>query len=232
MKKLMKPLALLMAVVMVTLTGCGGSGSDESGSSIIIGQSSEVANLNPMIQPRTPDSNVQCLIFDYLVIPDENLNYVGDLAESWDISDDGTVYTFHLQEGVKWHDGEDFNADDVVFTLTALASPEYTGGNEGRVMSIVGASEYQAGTADSVEGIKKIDDYTVEITLASPNAAFLSNMYVAMLPEHILGEESPADWGNDDFNRAPIGTGKYKFVEWEAGQYISLERNDEYFGTI
>ena len=80
MKKLMKPLALLMAVVMVTLTGCGGSGSDESGSSIIIGQSSEVANLNPMIQPRTPDSNVQCLIFDYLVIPDENLNYVGDLA--------------------------------------------------------------------------------------------------------------------------------------------------------
>lgn len=231
MKKLMKPLALLMAVVMVTLTGCGGSGSDESGS-IIIGQSSEVANLNPMIQPRTPDSNVQCLIFDYLVIPDENLNYVGDLAESWDISDDGTVYTFHLQEGVKWHDGEDFNADDVVFTLTALASPEYTGGNEGRVMSIVGASEYQAGTADSVEGIKKIDDYTVEITLASPNAAFLSNMYVAMLPEHILGEESPADWGNDDFNRAPIGTGKYKFVEWEAGQYISLERNDEYFGTM
>ena len=232
MKKLMKPLALLMAVAMVTLTGCGGSGSDESGSSIIIGQSSEVANLNPMIQPRTPDSNVQCLIFDYLVIPDENLNYVGDLAESWDISDDGTVYTFHLQEGVKWHDGEDFNADDVVFTLTALASPEYTGGNEGRVMSIVGASEYQAGTADSVEGIKKIDDYTVEITLASPNAAFLSNMYVAMLPEHILGEESPADWGNDDFNRAPIGTGKYKFVEWEAGQYISLERNDEYFGTM
>lgn len=232
MKKLMKPLAFLMAVVMVTLTGCGGSGSDESGSSIIIGQSSEVANLNPMIQPRTPDSNVQCLIFDYLVIPDENLNYVGDLAESWDISDDGTVYTFHLQEGVKWHDGEDFNADDVVFTLTALASPEYTGGNEGRVMSIVGASEYQAGTADSVEGIKKIDDYTVEITLTSSNAAFLSNMYVAMLPEHILGEESPADWGNDDFNRAPIGTGKYKFVEWEAGQYISLERNDEYFGTM
>ena len=103
MKKLMKPLALLMAVVMVTLTGCGGSGSDESGSSIIIGQSSEVANLNPMIQPRTPDSNVQCLIFDYLVIPDENLNYVGDLAESWDISDDGTIYTFHLQEGVTWY---------------------------------------------------------------------------------------------------------------------------------
>ena len=232
MKKLRKPLALFLAVLMTAaLAGCGG-GSNDNSSSVIIGQSSEVANLNPMIQPRTPDSNVQCLIFDYLVIPDENLNYVGDLAKDWDISDDGTVYTFHLQEGVKWHDGEDFNADDVVFTLTSLASPEYTGGNEGRVMSIKGAAEYQEGTADSVEGIKKIDDYTVEITLTSPNAAFLSNMYVSMLPEHILAEESPADWGNDDFNRAPIGTGKYKFVEWKAGQYISLERNDDYFGTM
>ena len=232
MKKLKKPLALFLAVLMTAaLAGCGG-GSNDNSSSVIIGQSSEVANLNPMIQPRTPDSNVQCLIFDYLVIPDENLNYVGDLAKDWDISDDGTVYTFHLQEGVKWHDGEDFNADDVVFTLTSLASPEYTGGNEGRVMSIKGAPEYQEGTADSVEGIKKIDDYTVEITLTSPNAAFLSNMYVSMLPEHILAEESPADWGNDDFNRAPIGTGKYKFVEWKAGQYISLERNDDYFGTM
>ena len=90
MKRLMKPLALLLAALMVTLTGCGGGGEDK-GSSIVIGQSSEVANLNPMIQPRTPDSNVQCLIFDFLVIPDENLNYVGDLAKSRDISEDGTV---------------------------------------------------------------------------------------------------------------------------------------------
>lgn len=242
MKKLVKPVALLMAILMGTLTGCGGgtaagtatgeaAGTAASDSSIIIGQSSEVANLNPMIQPRTPDSNVQTLIFDYLVIPDENLNYVGDLAKSWDISEDGTVYTFHLNEGVKWHDGEDFTADDVVFTLTALASPTYTGGNEGRVMSIQGASEYQAGEADSVSGIQKLDDYTVQITLTAPNAAFLSNMYVAILPEHILGNEDPGQWGNDDFNRAPIGTGKYKFVEWQPGQYISLERNEDYFGT-
>lgn len=230
MKKQMKSMIPLLMTLMISLTGCGGGGETNT-NSVIIGQSSEVANLNPMIQPRTPDSNVQNLIFDYLVVPDENLNYVGDLAKDWDISEDGTVYTFHLQEGVKWHDGEAFNADDVVFTLTSLASPEYTGGAEGRVMSIVGAEEYQSGTADSVEGIKKIDDYTVEITLESPNAAFLSNMYTSILPEHILGQESPAEWANDDFNRAPIGTGKYKFVEWKPGQYITLERNNDYFGT-
>lgn len=254
MKKFLKPLALLMVVLMVTLTACGDSGS-QSGvasngggsaetaaaenqpagdvamdTSVIIGQSSEVANLNPMIQPRTPDSNVQCMIYSFLVMPDENLNYVGDLADSWDISDDGTVYTFHLKEGVKWHDGEDFNADDVVFTLTSLAAPTYNGGNDGRVMSIVGAADYQAGNADSISGIKRVDDYTVELTLEAPNAAFLSNMYTSILPEHILAGEDPGTWGQDDFNRNPIGTGKYKFVEWKAGQYITLERNEDYYG--
>lgn len=254
MKKFLKPLALLMVVLMVTLTACGDSGSQSgetsngggsaetaaaenqpagdvaTDTSVIIGQSSEVANLNPMIQPRTPDSNVQCMIYSFLVMPDENLNYVGDLADSWDISDDGTVYTFHLKEGVKWHDGEDFNADDVVFTLTSLAAPTYNGGNDGRVMSIVGAADYQAGNADSISGIKKVDDYTVELTLEAPNAAFLSNMYTSILPEHILAGEDPGTWGQDDFNRNPIGTGKYKFVEWKAGQYITLERNEDYYG--
>ena len=245
MKKFARIIALLLALTL--LTACGGNSAPATNeapktdapaaaapaddTSIILAQTSEVANLNPMIQPRTPDSNVQCLIFGFLVMPDENLNYVGDLAESWDITNEGTVYTFKLRNDIKWHDGEAFNADDVIFTLTALAHPNYHGGNDGRVMSIVGASEYQAGTADSVSGLKKIDDYTVEITLAQPNAAFMANMYTAMLPEHILGEVDPGEWGNHDFNRAPVGNGKYKFVEWKPGQYITLERNEEYYGT-
>lgn len=245
MKKFARIIALLLALTL--LTACGGNSAPATNeapktdapaaaapaddTSIILAQTSEVANLNPMIQPRTPDSNVQCLIFGFLVMPDENLNYVGDLAESWDITNEGTVYTFKLRNDIKWHDGEAFNADDVIFTLTALAHPNYHGGNDGRVMSIVGASEYQAGAAESVAGLKKIDDYTVEITLAQPNAAFMANMYTAMLPEHILGEVDPGEWGNHDFNRAPVGNGKYKFVEWKPGQYITLERNEEYYGT-
>lgn len=229
MKKTVRMLSFVLALAMALSVVSGVAAFADDNSYVVIAQTSEVANLNPMEYPRTPDSNVQAMIFSYLVQPDASLVFQPDLAESWDISEDGTVYTFHLRQDVKWHDGEVFNADDVIFTLSSLASPDYVGGNEGRVMDIVGAADVQAGKATEIAGLKKLDDYTVEITLNSPNAAFMANMYTAILPEHILGQENPGEWENDDFNRSPIGTGKYKFVEWKSGQYIRLERNDDYY---
>ncbi|MDD3409270.1 MAG: ABC transporter substrate-binding protein [Eubacteriales bacterium] len=231
MTKVKSFLALVLALTLVVACVPSVAGASSAASTVRIGQSSEVANLNPMLQPRTPDSNVQNLIFSYLVVPDENLNFVGDLATSWDISDDGLTYTFHLRNDATWHDGEPFTAADVVFTFTSLAAPGYTGGAENRVLGLKGAPAYQAGEADSIEGLSAPDDYTVVFELSEVNAAFLSNMYTAILPKHVLENEDPSEWANDDFNRAPIGTGKYKFVEWKSGQYISLTRNDSYFGA-
>jgi len=254
MKKLTSFVSLLLVSAMtIGFTACSGNSTSSSQSAagassaasgassassapaktdatVTIGQASEVANLNPLLQPRTPDTNVQCMIFDYLVTPDEKLNYKGDLAESWDVSKDGLVYTFHLVKGATWQDGKPFTADDVAFTLTAMAAKTYTGGASGRVMSIKGAQEYQDGKAKSIPGIVVKDPNTVEITLTSPNAAFLGNMYTPILPKHILGDVDPGTWAKTDFNRKPIGTGKYKFVSWKAGQYIELERNDSYWG--
>ena len=227
--KLVKRMLAIAMVVFVAAVSMGAAFAEGDGY-VIIGQASEVANLNPMEYPRTPDSNVQCLIFSYLVQPDEELNFKPDLAESWDISEDGTVYTFHLRQDVVWHDGEPFTADDVVFTLNALAHPDYIGGNENRVLGIVGAADVQAGNAETISGVVKLDDYTVQITLPAPNAAFMADMYTSILPEHVLGAENPGEWETDEFNRAPIGTGKYKFVEWKSGQYIQLERNEDYYG--
>ena len=252
MKKIRLLTALVMVFCLMVLSACSKQANkDEAGdgssknvtgsadsadsqateSTITIGQASEVANLIPVLYPRTPDSNVQCLIFDTLVAPDENLGFTGDLADSWDISEDGKLYTFYLHKGVKWHDGEDFTADDVVFTFTSLASPNYVGGAESRLSSIAGVSEYTNGTADTISGIKKLDDYTVSFELTAANAAFLSQLYTSILPEHILGSIDPGEWEKADFNRAPIGTGRYKFVKWESGQYIELEKNPDYFGT-
>ena len=119
MKKMVRMLSLLLALAMVlSMAACGSSSSAPAATTggstgdsttesandngyVVIGQTSEVANLNPMQYPRTPDSNVQNLIFSFLVKPDASLNYEPDLAESWDISDDGTVYTFHLRKDVK-----------------------------------------------------------------------------------------------------------------------------------
>jgi peptide/nickel transport system substrate-binding protein len=202
----------------------------EGGVTVTIGQVSEVANLNPTLYPRTPDQNLQCLIFDSLVKPQPDLSFGPSLAESWEVSEDGKLYTFHLRKDVKWHDGQPFTASDVVFTFTSLADPTYVGGAESRVDSIAGSKEYRAGTADSVTGIQAPDDYTVTFQLTEANAAFLGQLNMAVLPKHLLGDIKPGEWEKADFNRNPVGTGKYKFVKWESGQYIELSKNPDYFG--
>lgn len=200
-----------------------------AGGTLTIAQETEPGNMNPLIWATTSDTNVTHMIFDSLMQPDEQLNMVGDLAKDWTISEDGLVYTFNLYDNVTWHDGEPFTANDVAFTFTSMADPRYDAGAYSRVTPIKGAVAFHDGEADSVEGIKVIDDYTIEFTLEEANASFLAQTFIGVIPEHILGEISPADWAKNDFNRAPIGTGPFKFVKSEAGQYIELAANKDYF---
>lgn len=200
-----------------------------SGGSVIIAGESEPGNLNPVIWATTSDTNVTHMIFDSLVIPDRNLKLVGRLAKDWEISEDGKTYTFHLQEGVKWHDGVPFTAEDVEFTFTMLAHPDYDMGATSRVMPVVGAEAFRNGEADSIEGIKVIDDHTISFTTEEPSAPFLASLFIGVIPKHILEGISPPEWAEHETNRAPIGTGPFKFSEWKAGQYIALEANMDYF---
>jgi peptide/nickel transport system substrate-binding protein len=170
------------------------------------------------------------MVYDCLLVPDENLEMVGQLATGWTVSDDGTSYTFSLRKNVKWHDGEEFTADDVAFTYASMLHPDYDMGSTSRAMSIVGAEEYRAGTADSVEGIEVIDDHTIQFTLNEVYAPFLSDLFIGIIPEHVWGDVNPVDWAQNPANRAPIGTGPFSFVKWEEGQYIELAANEDYFG--
>ena len=171
--------------------------------------SSDYTRINPAIDEH---GEINLLIFDGLTAHDADCNVVPALAKSWEYDETTYTYTFHLEENVSFHDGEPFTAKDVKFTLDAIMDPA----NESEI-----ASNYEDVTAIDV-----IDDFTVAITLAGNNAAFLDYMTIAILPEHLLAGE---DMQTSDFFRAPVGTGPYMVERWDEGQAITLVKNENYF---
>ncbi len=176
-------------------------------------------------------------VFNTLVEAEaDSKTVVGDLAETFDVSPDATVYTFHLVDNAKWHDGEAFNADDVMFTINwTVQNYDAFKGFLPAWNQIKGA-EAVLGTTNTPEGLKKIDDSTVEVTLAAPNARFLysiTDMANVILPEHILKDVTKADVEKVDFTLgkpgATIGTGPYKLTNFVADQSVELDANPDYF---
>lgn len=154
-------------------------------------------------------------IYESLLRFDEKLNPMPSLAKSWEVSADSRVYTFRLQEGVKWHDGKPFSADDVVFSLNTFLREVHP-----RWRPLVNAQ---------VEAIEKVDDLTVRITLKQPFAPLMSAMEVSfapMIPRHIY---EGTDYRANPANNTPIGTGPYKLKEWRRGSFIHLVRNEDYW---
>lgn len=148
----------------------------------------------------------------------ETLEPVGDLAESFSVSDDGTVYTFNLRQNVTWHDGEPFTAADVLFTMGLWRNPD---------VPFFLRSNFRL-----IEDVTALDDYTVVVTLSEPQAAFLTLLgYLAnILPKHLLSDLSPEQLANPtSFLRNPIGTGPFKFDRYIPGSFVRLVRNDNYF---
>jgi ABC-type transport system substrate-binding protein len=176
-------------------------------------------------------------VFNTLVEAEaDSKTVIGDLAESFEVSPDATTYTFHLADNVTWHDGEPFTADDVMFTVNwTVQNYDAFKGFLPAWNQIQGA-EAVLGTTDTPAGLKKIDDSTVEMTLAAPNATFLysiTDMANVILPEHILGDVTKADVETVDFTvgtpGATIGTGPYKLAAFTADQSVELEAYPEYF---
>ncbi len=155
-----------------------------------------------------------------------DLNVHPDLAESWDISEDGKVYTFHLRPGVKFHTGQEVTAEDVKFTFERLYDPELASPAQMFGVYIVGAMDKAEGKVDQVDGIKVIDDYTIEFTLSEPYGAFLAELVTPSLG--ILSKEEVEKWG-DDYAVHPSGTGPFKLADWVRGEKLVLEANEDYY---
>ncbi|MFT5193374.1 MAG: ABC-type transport system substrate-binding protein [Candidatus Promineifilaceae bacterium] len=159
------------------------------------------------------------------------------LAMGYEVSDDGLTYTLNLREGVLWHDGEPFTAQDVLYTWELRLSPNLRPLNGLRAgTTIAGMADYHNGDADSIEGIVIIDDLTLEINLASPDAGlarlFFAGEMVEILPHHVVSEldqDAVLNGTADYWFTNPIGTGPYKFVQYQTDQFIEYERFDDYW---
>ncbi len=191
------------------VTGEGQAADLQGEPSTLVYGSGDYTRINPALDEH---GEINLLLFDGLTAHNGKNEVVPGLAKNWEFDEEACTYTFYLEEGVTWHDGEPFTAKDAKFTIETIMNPE-------------NASE-NAPNYEDVEEITVTDDYTISFRLSAPNVAFLDYMTMAVLPEHLLAGE---DMQTSDFFRAPIGTGPYQLENWDMGQAIVLKKNDSYF---
>ncbi len=165
--------------------------------------------VNPVLVSNDADRDLVRLIYSSLTKYDEKGNLVGDLAESFNVSEDGLAYTFTLKDAT-WHDGQPVTADDVIFTIQAAQNSDY--------------NSPQRINWNNVE-TEKIDNKTLKLTLKNKYAQFLNNTTIGILPKHIWQDVKPINFRLSDLNLEPIGSGPYKFSQYEND---SLGKIEEY----
>lgn len=257
MKRSMRLILAAAMAASLAMTGCGGGGSagettaaggggDSTVTAAAAGESKGtavdttgylVAVLNADIQTAdvqktSKDYQTPMNIFDRLVdinvAEDGTTSVIPALAESWDISTDGLQYTFHLRQGVKFHNGNDFTAEDVAYTFHRLLTVE-GGVNSEFIDQVKGANELLEGTADTLEGLEVVDDYTVKITLKEPYAAFLACI---SSPGVSIYDSEATEAAGDQFGLDPavtVGTGPFIFTSWTLNDQIVMTKNDNYW---
>jgi ABC-type transport system substrate-binding protein len=196
----------------------------EDDTTLVVSRLRDLRMLNPTLTGfSSSNSEIHFVLYDALIWNHNSFvmdrEYRPDLAESWTVSDDGLTYVFKLRQDVKWHDGEVFNADDILCTFNAFMDPD-TGA--------YGSSE----VISAVESVTAIDDYTVEFKLKWKDPAIFEHVFEKyIIPEHIWGEIPHSEWMTSDYNtgvETPIGTGPYKFVEWVKDDHIQMDRYEDY----
>jgi ABC-type transport system substrate-binding protein len=199
----------------------------QHGGTVTVVYKDDLATLDPAIGYDWTNWPTIKMVFDGLLDYDDTTNITPRLAESLpEISDDATVYTFKLRSGVKFQNGRELVADDIVYSITRVLDPNTGSPGAGFYVGIKGAQDFIDGKATSVEGIKALDQQTVEFTLSQPDVTFLNKM--ALNFAFIVPKEEVEKAG-ENFGHAPVGTGPFKLKEWQPGQYLIFERYPDYF---
>ncbi|MFU0833547.1 MAG: Periplasmic dipeptide transport protein [Oscillospiraceae bacterium] len=234
MKMRKKLIALLLSAVLLSVaaTGCAGqtgegqtsSGAPQSSEkseiddTIVYGASADPRGLDPALVDDVQSVKIMSNIYEGLLkYKEDSTDIEPCLATSWDVSDDGLTYTFHLRTGVKFHDGTDFNAEAVKYNIERQLPP--------KVEEDMGYASFVYG---SVKEVKVVDENTVQIILKEPCTPFLRNL--AMNLGAPIASPTALEENNNNLNEAPCGTGPYQFVKWDKDEAVVLVRNDNYWG--
>ena len=211
----MTGLALALLVIgLVTSAGAQPAGT------LVVGLVAEPVNLDPAQVTDLNSNRVGRRIVETLVtFPDESTHIVPGLAESWTVSKDGLHYTFKLRKGVAFHDGTPFNAEAVKFSIERQINPEHPAAKVGKYPF----ANYFFG---NVKAVEVVDPLTVEFVLKEPRASFLAVLTAGAAS--VVSPSAVKKFGAD-YPSNPIGTGPFKFVAWERGQKVVLEKNPGYW---
>ncbi len=220
MNTVKRVLAVVLAVTLfcLTLTACAQGASNDPTQTLIFAQGADPRGLDPALVDDGESSKVIVNIYEGLIkYAKDSTKLEPCLAESWDVSPDGLTYTFHLRQGVKFHDGTPFNAEAVKFNIERQM--------KGTATEDMTYADFVYGYVTKVEAA---DENTVVITLKDVCTPFLYNLAMSMAAP-MVSPKALQD-NNNNVNEAPVGTGPYKFVRWDKEQSIVLVRNEDYWG--
>ena len=196
----------------------------QSGGTYAEGAVGQPRHINPILAGSNDlDRDLTNLVFSSLFKINNNLEFEGDLATGYTISEDGKTYTVSLRDNVVWHDGTPFTADDVVFTIRSIQTPDYDSPLE---------SSFQGVQVDS------LDPTTVVLTLKEPYAQFLQNLTIGIVPKHVWESVPPQNAALAEQMLKPVGTGPFKFAEIttrrRTGEITSIRlvRNEDFYGQL
>jgi peptide/nickel transport system substrate-binding protein len=188
-----------------------GAGAPKRGGTLVMAQG---ADPNPV--PGNIDGSagtvLSGLVYQGLIYVDKDRNIKPELADSWQVSDDRTVLTFHLRPGVRWQDGQDLTSADVLFTYNNI-TPKYVATASGMFKSVL-------------QKVEAPNPATIKLTLNKPYGPFLSVLAVPIVPEHLY---TGTDFSTNPHNRTPVGSGPFVLSNWTPGDSMTFDRNDHYW---
>lgn len=229
----MRKLLPLIITAMILFCGLVTTACEQGGKSVGGGTLNlygvDPYTLDPALSGDSTSHQYIMQMFSGLVKLDDDLLVSGDIADEWDVNDDGTVYTFYLHQDVLFHDGKQVKADDFKASWERACSPG-TGSQTASLYlgDILGVDEVINGDAEKISGVRVVDKYTLEVTLKEPRSYFL---YKLAYPTAFVVDTTTAiggSWWQSGIN----GTGPFKLEEWEKGSRLELARFDRYYGTL